>query len=118
MNEGLRLNDEHEDNKKVFTLKCFEHFQEIRRKIDLQREELKNEIDKVALAMIDRTKEFEVSFMKRLEPNKEITLEQTEDFKKQIDEAFREPETLLQLVTTPIANVQSENNEEIAPRTS
>ena len=67
-NEGSRLNEELENNKRVFTLKCFEHFQEIRRKIDLQREELKNEIDKIALAMIDQTKEFEMFFMKRLEP--------------------------------------------------
>ena len=42
-NEGLRLNEELENSKRIFTLKCFEHFQEIRRKIDLQREELKNE---------------------------------------------------------------------------
>ena len=34
LNEGLRLNDEHEDNKRILTLKCFEHFQKIRRKID------------------------------------------------------------------------------------
>ncbi len=40
-NEAFGLNDEHENNKRVFTLKCFEHFQEIRRKIDLQRESLK-----------------------------------------------------------------------------
>ena len=34
LNEGLRLNDEHEDNKRILTLKCFEHFQKIRRKIN------------------------------------------------------------------------------------
>jgi len=38
------------------------HFQEIRRKIDVQREELKEKIDKVALTMIDQTKAMESSY--------------------------------------------------------
>jgi hypothetical protein len=109
-NEGLRLNEELENNKRVFTLKCFEHFQEIRRKIDLQREELKNEIDKIALAMIDQTKEFEMFFMKRLEPKEDMSSKLTSNF-KQSNEMFRDPEALLQLDTT--ANNQSNMNEEL-----
>ena len=87
-NEGLRLNEELEINKRVFTLKCFEHFQEIRRKIDLQREELKNEIDNIALAMIDQTKEFEMFFMKRLKPEDVISSHLTAGLKV-INETFR-----------------------------
>ncbi len=34
-------------------LECYEHFQEIRRKIDLHREKLKEKIDKLALDMIE-----------------------------------------------------------------
>jgi hypothetical protein len=107
LDEGIRLNDEHQDNKSVLMLKSFEHFQEIRRKIDLQREELKNEIDKIALAMIEQTKEFEMFFMKRLEPNREIASEYTTELEF-VNEAFREPEALLELEKTPIENVQSE----------
>jgi hypothetical protein len=112
LDEGIRLNDEHEDNKSVLMLKSFEHFQEIRRKIDLQREELKNEIDKIALAMIEQTKEFEIFFMKRLEPNREIASEYTTELEF-VNEAFREPEALLELEKTPIENVQSEISEKL-----
>jgi hypothetical protein len=113
LNEGLRLNEELENNKRVFALKSFEHFQEIRRKIDLQREELKNEIDKIALAMIDQTKEFEKFFMKRLEPREEIALKLTSDLKKLANETFRDPKALLQLEKTPISNFQSKINKEL-----
>jgi len=107
-NEATRLVDEHEDNKRISAHKCFEHFQEIRRKIDLQREELKNEIDKIALAMIDQTKEFEMIFMKRFEPKEDIATNLTSNFNR-VNETFRDPEALLD--TTPIENVQSETNE-------
>jgi hypothetical protein len=112
LNEGLKLNDEHEDNKRVLTLKCFEHFQEIRRKIDLQREELKNEIDKIALAMIEQTKKFEVYFMKRLEPNEVISSKLTARLTR-VNEAFREPETLLKLETKSISEHQTIVNKNI-----
>ena len=39
----------------------------------MQREELNDEIDKIALAMIDQAKEFELYFMKRLEPIEKIS---------------------------------------------
>jgi hypothetical protein len=108
-NEGIRLNEELENNKRIFTLKCFEHFQEIRRKIDLQREELKDEIDKIALAMIAQTKEFEKFFLERLEPEDGIATSLTADF-EQLNEDFRDP-AFLQLAAT--ANVQSQNSEEL-----
>jgi len=112
-NEGLRLNEELENNKRMFSLKCFEYFQEIRRKIDLQRDQLKDEIDKIALSMIDQTKEFEVFFMKRLEPNEEKASKLTADLKKLVSETYRDPEALLKLETTPIENVQSKTNKEL-----
>ncbi len=43
------------------------HFQKIRRKLDLQREELKEKIDKIYFEMIDETKEKENSYASRLE---------------------------------------------------
>jgi hypothetical protein len=113
LKEVIRLNDEHENDKQSLILKCYEHFQEIRRKIDLQREELKDEIDKIALAMIDRTKDFELLFMKQLEPQDEITLEEREGYEKLASEKFRDPEALLQFETTSVENYQSEINEEI-----
>ena len=43
------------------------HFQEIRRKLELQREELKEKIDKIYFEMIDKTKEKKNSYASRIE---------------------------------------------------
>ena len=44
------MNEQLQDAKNSFDLDSHNHFQEIRRKIDVQREELKDQIDKIALA--------------------------------------------------------------------
>ncbi len=45
---------------------CYNHFQEIRRKIDIQREELKDQIDKISFKMIDELKSIEESYSNRI----------------------------------------------------
>jgi hypothetical protein len=47
-------------------LDCYNHFQEIRRKIDIQREELKDQIDKISFKMIDELKSIEESYSNRI----------------------------------------------------
>ena len=58
-------------SKNELALQCFDHFQELRRQIDLHREELKekindiqlkNKIDDIALDMIDKAKVCEASY--------------------------------------------------------
>jgi len=54
-----------------FELECHECFQEIRRQIDLHREQeafdsIRDHVDAIALDMIDRTKDFEKCYFKRL----------------------------------------------------
>ena len=56
-----------EERKNEAILESHNHFQEIRRKIDLQREELKDEIDKISLAMIEQTKAIEASYKRLIE---------------------------------------------------
>jgi len=51
--------DEFAQNKTKLDMDVFEHFQEIRFKIDQHREELKKRIDEIALAMIDETNKYE-----------------------------------------------------------
>ncbi len=46
-------------HKSIVETQVFNHFQEIRFQIDERREELKKKIDDIALAMIDKAKEFE-----------------------------------------------------------
>ena len=55
----------------VFELEFFEHFQEIRRQIDLHREEvfnlnIRDKLDEMALKMIEKTKHFEREYFKSL----------------------------------------------------
>ncbi len=45
---------------------CIKHFQEVRREIDLHREELKIRIDDVALTMIAETNKYEAAYLERL----------------------------------------------------
>jgi hypothetical protein len=59
LRDFLNLSEQLQDVKNSFDLDCHNHFQEIRRKIDVQREELNDKIDKIALAMIEQTNEME-----------------------------------------------------------
>ena len=60
------MNEQLQDDKNSFDLDCHNHFQEIRRKIDVQREELKDQIDRIALAMIVEIKAVEESYANKL----------------------------------------------------
>ncbi len=82
--------------KEFSCLNASNNFQEIRRKIDLQWEELKNDIDKFALVMIDQTKEFELLFMKQLESEDEIATHLIANYDL-VYETYLDPEALLQL---------------------
>ena len=48
-------------------MECHEHFQEMRFQIDLQREKLKEKIDDIYMEMIEKTKENESSYLKKLD---------------------------------------------------
>ena len=61
-----QLNEQLQESKNVFELESHNHFQEIRRKIDVQREELKDQIDRIALAMIVEIKAVEESYANKL----------------------------------------------------
>jgi hypothetical protein len=54
-------------NKNVVQMESHNNFQEIRHKLDLHREELKEKIDKIYFEMIDKTKEQEKVFASRIE---------------------------------------------------
>ena len=57
-----QLNEQLQTSKNMIDLECHNHFQEMRRKIDVQREELKDQIDKISLAMIDQIILIEMSY--------------------------------------------------------
>ena len=66
LRDFLDLNEQLQDAKNSFDSDCHNHFQEIRRKIDVQREELKDQIDKIALAMIVEIKAVEETYANKL----------------------------------------------------
>jgi hypothetical protein len=88
------LNEQLQESKNIFELDCYNHFQEIRRKIDVQREELKDQIDKIALAMIDELKAIEETYSNRI---KEFQVEayDLEKEKKILNETFRDAYILI-----------------------
>jgi WD40 repeat protein len=60
------LLEEFKSNQANFEINISERFNEIRNKIDLQREELKKKIDEIALEIIDQTREKEKNLIKDL----------------------------------------------------
>ena len=99
------LSDEYQQTKLKLNLECHEHFQEIRRLIDIHREQIKIKIDDLALAMIDQTKVFESSFEKSLRIKFENETEETPNNKLNLDEErkdleakFRDPNLLIESI--------------------
>jgi hypothetical protein len=124
LNEQLYLNDEEitlkkqiEDSISVFyklfqeftlnkaklDLGVHEHFQEMRFKIDEQREKLKEKIDEIALEMIDKTKLFEATFLKSLNEKlkgslKSLEAKSLEEDLEENEETFRNPNILIESI--------------------
>ena len=108
LNELNRELDETKQTFGNFEMEFYEHFQEIRRQIDLHREEEqfllnKEKIDSKALEMIDKTIEFQRPYFQRL--NKivaeflqfKIMHINIEDESKQLNETFRDPRSCYRL---------------------
>ncbi len=64
----------------------YDHFQEMRFKIDEQREELKMKIDDIALAMIDKIKKSEAMFLNNLKKKFQANFSSFEKSKPLVDE--------------------------------
>ena len=73
LNDYIRLEEAFDGKKSGHELQCFDHFQELRRQIDLHREVLKiksrdierlKKIDEISLKMIEKVREFEENFSK------------------------------------------------------
>jgi hypothetical protein len=81
-------------DKTKLDLDVHNHFQEIRRNIDLHREKLKETIDDIYMETIQQTKKFEVVYLKNLEDQSEASLKSfemtsLEQSLKETEETFR-----------------------------
>ena len=45
-------------------LECYNHFQELRNQLDMHREKLKEKVDDIWMDMIQKTKDYEASYLK------------------------------------------------------
>jgi hypothetical protein len=111
------LNEQLQDAKNSFDLDCHNHFQEIRRKIDVQREELKDQIDKIALVMIEQTKKMEQKHLTNSNKFK-VDVFDFELEKKLLDETFRDVNLSIESIKElkskqdeTISNIKSKINE-------
>jgi len=90
--------DEFTQNRTQLELDVFDHYQEMRFKIDQHREELKKRIDEISLTMIEQTKKYQQMYLKNLnetfssfdESKSTLEIVLTE-----IEEAFRKPTLLI-----------------------
>jgi hypothetical protein len=90
-------------NKTNRDLAIHEHFQEIRRNIDLHREELKVKIDDIYMEMIEKTKKFEATYLISLEEKlnaslKSFEIKSLEQSLNETEETFRNPNLLIESI--------------------
>ena len=80
-------------------LTSFDHFTEIRRQIDIQREELKNKIDEIALRMIDQANEREKAYQLKLKESISVIIDtDIKQFSQLLMREFRDPDLLVDKV--------------------
>ena len=80
------------------------HFQEMVRQIDEHRVKLKQRIDEYALAMIDKVKKCEISYLKNLSVTQEASMRRVEETNlveeslRGVEELFRDPNLLIESI--------------------
>ena len=95
--------DEFISSKNGLDLDCHEHFQEIRFQIDLHREKLKEKIDVIYMEIIEQTKRFEASYLKRFLKESETSLKpfvikNVNEKLNALEETFRDPNLLIESI--------------------
>jgi hypothetical protein len=92
--------DEFTQNRTQLDSDVFNHFQEIRFKIDQHREELKKRIDDIALEMIDETNKYQEKYLRDLKESFSSfdETQSVEDKLNEIDETFRHPNLLVETI--------------------
>jgi hypothetical protein len=113
----FQIYDEFIQNKSILELDVFEHFQEIRFQIDEQREilqEKSDEIDDIAMAMIDQTKEYEVLYLKNIKEDFSSfdDCKSLEHELNQIEELFRDPNLLIETIKNSEIHLINAKNED------
>ena len=98
MSEISQLSAELSEKKPTLEVGIYDHFVELRRQIDIRREEAKARIDDISMQMIELTKQTETLCKESL--NKFVCIEddQLNEETKAIEEKFRDPNLLIESV--------------------
>jgi hypothetical protein len=89
LNKLHQLNEEFiQESAKIESI-CHDHFSELRRQIDIHREQLKAKIDEIALDMIKKAKKQESEFYQNLKEIQQMKFFNFEDEKLNLDEIFK-----------------------------
>ena len=110
-NEFLNIYEQLQQEHAAFELSSFDHFAEIKRQIDIQREKLKEKIDEISLTMIRKVEQHAIFYKEKLEENrcfKEFNAEtETKHFEDQFRQVDLSIESVQQLQTKYEANVKA-----------
>ena len=105
-----QLHEQLNQEQNKFELKSHENFAEIKRKIDIQREKLKEKIDEISLAMIRKVEEHEAFYKLKLDDSRRIKAFNLNMEKESLDDVFRQMdlkiERVQQLKTENEANIK------------
>ena len=87
--EFQQLRDQLNQEQNKFELKSHDHFAEIKNKIDIQREQLKDKIEVIYLAMIKQVEQHETFYKQKLEESRRIKEFDLISEKESLDDEFR-----------------------------
>ena len=111
LNEFQQLFDQIQQEQTEFEVSSYDHFAEIKRKLDLQREELKQKIDVIYLAMISQVEKHEAFYKQKLDETrcfKEFNAErETETFEDEFRKVDLTIKRVQQLQSKYEANVKA-----------
>ena len=97
-NEFQQLYDKLQQEQTEFELSSYDHFAEIKRRIDLQREELKEKIDEIYLAMIRQVEKHQAIYKQKLDETRCFKEFNAERETKNFEEEFRKMDLTIENV--------------------
>jgi hypothetical protein len=116
----FEFNEEFAQNKTQLESDVYNHFHELRFQVDEHRERLKERIDDIALAMIDKIKKHEEVYIKNLKENV-LVFDYSQSLKDELEDiqkTFRDPNLLIQSIKEmqrkqeeSVKDIQSKLNE-------
>ena len=98
LNEFQQLYDQLQQEQSAFEVSSYDHFAEVKRQIDLQREELKEKIDEIYLAMVKKVELHEEFYKQKLDETRCFKEFNSDKEAKNFEDEFRKVDLTIQSV--------------------